>query len=78
MAGKRSTSNVATRRGTRGRGEPSKPRQKAWWLSVDVEVCAYCYQPYAYGTGYRCACCDSAVCQFCVAKHHDELRCPEC
>ena len=70
-----------------GSGRPARPsrahkttpaRQAVWWLSADVEVCVFCHQEYAYGTGYRCARCDAAVCAFCIAERRKEFWCPEC
>src|SRR5689334_16047896 len=36
-------------------------RAFTWWLTADVEVCTFCHQGYAYGTGFRCPGCDAAV-----------------
>jgi len=52
--------------------------QVAWWLTVDVDVCAVCGEGYAYGTGYRCSGCDAAVCAFCIEHRGGEFWCLEC
>jgi hypothetical protein len=49
-----------------------------WWLVADIEMCLFCRQGYAYGTGYRCSGCDTAVCAFCVEIRDGEFWCPEC
>jgi hypothetical protein len=70
---------VSRRPARESRARKTAPaRQTAWWLSADVEVCVFCHQEYAYGTGYRCAGCDAAVCAFCIAERRKEFWCPEC
>jgi hypothetical protein len=64
------------------RGQPKRktvPAQRTfWWLTADIEICTFCQQGYAYGTGYRCAGCDDAVCAFCIEIRSGEYWCPEC
>ena len=81
---------MAAARKTRVRGRPARAtrvrqtrpasgmRSPAWWLLADIEVCTFCHQKYAYGTGYRCVECDVAVCGFCAEYRGQEVRCPEC
>lgn len=68
--------------GTRGAKRAVKRTTTAgkseWWLSADIEVCVFCHQGYAYGSGYRCPGCDSAVCIFCVEHRSGKSFCPEC
>ena len=54
------------------------PQRPAWWLAADIEVCVFCHQGYAHGTGYRCSECDAAVCMFCIEQRSKEFFCPEC
>jgi hypothetical protein len=61
----------------RGRASVVAPKSP-WWLSAGSEVCIFCHQEYAYGTGYRCVGCDTAVCTFCIVERTKELFCPEC
>jgi hypothetical protein len=56
----------------------SRTRSSAWWVVADIELCIFCHQRYAYGTGYRCVGCDIAVCGFCVQYRGQETWCPEC
>ena len=81
---------MAAARKTSGRGRParatrvrqtrpaSRTRSTAWWLLPDIELCMFCHQRYAYGTGCRCVGCDVAVCSFCVEYRGREVWCPEC
>ena len=80
MAKVRTNSRTASRRPIRERPahKAGVTRQTVWWLSADVEICAFCHQEYAYGTGYRCVGCDAAVCRFCVEERSNEFWCPEC
>jgi hypothetical protein len=65
------------RRSSAGR-KRLKAEPRAWWLTIDLEVCETCEQGYAYGSGYRCAGCDGAVCAVCVVIRRGEFWCPEC
>jgi hypothetical protein len=54
-------------------------RQKPhWWLESASEVCSECRQTYAYGTEYRCICCDVAFCSMCFEGTVSEVLCITC
>jgi len=73
---KRRTSRRATVADAPNKAAAKRPQP--WWLIADVEMCIFCHGGYAYGTGYRCAGCDAAICMQCVEVRDGQFFCSEC